>query len=585
MAPFFSIPYDVFFPYLSGYEWAFDFFEENDSKQVILDRIRSYLIGSSMTSHQLPQYFEPELFILSDKEIFVDAGFFIGDTTEEFIKHVNGQFKHIYGFETDISNIGKASRFIENRNITIISKGIWDKNDELHFSSNASAGQIVDAGNITVPVTSLDNFFLDKPLSEYPTFIKMDIEGAEMKALIGAENVIRKSEPILAICVYHKPEDIYELTKLIHKYNQNYKFFLRHYTRLWFETVLYAIPNRSLMKAKKHLYSKERQIMHKVVPLDTPFMVAIEPSSLCNIHCNYCLHSMSDKTLKEKGFELGIMSGDTFNKVVAGLAEFPQKVKVISMAWNGEPLFDKKLPERISVLRKSNVAEKITVTSNSLLLTKELADALIESGLDLLNISLQGMTAQKYFEICGTKIDFDELYNNIVYFYEHRNNCTLGIKIADTALEKDEKTLFYKTFGHICDNIDIEHITDLFAYEGVDYSAVRNVLPCNLTRYGEPLVKHKVCRFPFANMLVNCIGKVGLCCGGGIGFDRFDIHESSLLEIWNSAERHTFLIDQLHGERWKYEKCKNCTIIDELTISTDVLDGHETEILERLEKN
>jgi hypothetical protein len=292
---------------------------------------------------------------------------------------------------------------------------------------------------------------------------------------------------------------------------------------------------------------------------------------------------MGNQKLKDKGFELGIMNEQTFSKILAQLSEFPEKIKVVSLAWNGEPLIDKMLPDKIRRLRESGVAERITVTSNALLLTKDLSDALIESGLDLLNISLQGLSAEKYFEICGTNIDFDESYNNIVYFWKHRKNYQLGIKIANTALDEGGEMLFYEKFNCICDNIDVEQISGLFSYEGVDYKNIADVSGNRRTRYGDPFIKHKVCRFPFANMLVSHAGKVGLCCGGGIGFDGFDIHKNTLFEIWNSPQRHKFLIDQLKGDRYKYKKCRDCTIIDDMTISSDNLDGYEAEILERME--
>lgn len=244
IALFFTISYNEFLPHLDGYEWAYNFFDEDTSRYVIMDRIRSYLLGMPMKSYPLPQYFEPDLFSLTENEVFVDAGFFSGDTTEEFIRQTKGKFKRIYGFEPDSKNIEKAASLTaKHKNITLIQKGVWDKEDVLHFSSNATAGQITETGNITVPVTSIDIFFTNNVYDEYPTFIKMDIEGAEKKALIGSENTIRKAAPKLAICVYHKPEDIYELPKLMHEYSLKYKFALRHYTRLWFETVCYAIPS------------------------------------------------------------------------------------------------------------------------------------------------------------------------------------------------------------------------------------------------------------------------------------------------------------------------------------------------------
>lgn len=70
----------------------------------------------------------------------------------------------------------------------------------------------------------------------------MDIEGAELKALEGATECISKYSPQLAISVYHKPEDIIEIPMFIKSLNPKYRFWLRHYSLSWFDTVLYAVP-------------------------------------------------------------------------------------------------------------------------------------------------------------------------------------------------------------------------------------------------------------------------------------------------------------------------------------------------------
>ena len=87
-----------------------------------------------------------------------------------------------------------------------------------------------------VYLTAIDNVVGD----ERVTFIKMDVEGAELKSLMGARNTIIKNHPRLAICAYHKPEDLYELPGYILSIVPEYKFLLRHYSSNNWETVLYA---------------------------------------------------------------------------------------------------------------------------------------------------------------------------------------------------------------------------------------------------------------------------------------------------------------------------------------------------------
>ena len=230
---------DIFKYHYEGYRWAYNFFEDDISRKIILDRIRCYLFFMHM-EHFPPkdQYFEKDIMEFSDTEVFIDGGCYTGDTIIEFIKRVNNSFSHIYGFEPDIENYEKAKTNLALiNNIDIFNNGLWDKEDTLPFDSKGNGSSRIDnKGLTTVHLISLDSFLENKHI---PTFIKMDIEGAEKQAILGAKNIIEKYRPRLAVCVYHKPEDIYELTKLINDMNQ-YRFKLRHYSKSNIETVLYA---------------------------------------------------------------------------------------------------------------------------------------------------------------------------------------------------------------------------------------------------------------------------------------------------------------------------------------------------------
>lgn len=241
---------DEFQKYEAGYEWAYDFFDDQISKNIVIQRMGCYLLGTEVDKSSYPQYFEKGLFEFSEKEVFVDGGFFTGDTAEEFVRQTNGKYQMIYGFEPDRFVREKVPSSLKNEHVQIIPKGLDEKEGTVYFAttgghSQASGGNVVegvdDAENVVqIPVTSIDRFFENKPADLQPTFIKMDIEGAEKAALKGAENTIRRYKPRLAICVYHKPEDIYELTRIIKEYNPQYQLTLRHYAHYFWETVLYA---------------------------------------------------------------------------------------------------------------------------------------------------------------------------------------------------------------------------------------------------------------------------------------------------------------------------------------------------------
>lgn len=122
--------------------------------------------------------------------------------------------------------------------INIINKGLWKHSDELSFCSNGELSRI-DANDTVnrISVVALDEVLINKRIS----FIKMDIEGSEFEALLGTENIIRTQKPKLAISIYHKDEDVWNLPLLLMQFNADYRFYLRHYSLCEYDTVLYAI--------------------------------------------------------------------------------------------------------------------------------------------------------------------------------------------------------------------------------------------------------------------------------------------------------------------------------------------------------
>ncbi len=162
-----------------------------------------------------------------------------------------GGYKRIYAWEPDEANMATMKKKLKKlRDIVYVPCGMWDKETELMFIENGrSNSRIVDANcenlsaadvdsdvNTRIKVNSIDNVCAQDKV----TFIKMDIEGSELAALEGAVNVIKRDKPRLAICIYHKPEDLYEIPFWIKETVPEYKLYIRHHTLTENETVLYA---------------------------------------------------------------------------------------------------------------------------------------------------------------------------------------------------------------------------------------------------------------------------------------------------------------------------------------------------------
>ena len=174
-------------------------------------------------------------------EIFVDGGCYDGANSVRFVEWAGESEKTVYAFEADEKNAGKCRTVlgqIEGAECHLIEKGMWSGDTVLGCCSKANeASGLAESGQQRIQVTGLDSVVKGKV-----TFIKMDIEGAEYEALKGAKNIISTHHPKLAVSIYHKDEDIWELPQLILSFYPDYRFYLRHYSLSSEETVLYAVP-------------------------------------------------------------------------------------------------------------------------------------------------------------------------------------------------------------------------------------------------------------------------------------------------------------------------------------------------------
>ena len=194
------------------------------------------------------QYYPAGIIKLTDNESFVDVGAYNGDTVFDFLKRTNNNFDSIFAFELDNKNFKEMELAVDKLGINLKQKiklynsGLLDEEKNVYYETGGSGMQSTFINIINTASDSGKTVRLSDVLkNEKVTFIKMDIEGSEPKALLGAEEIIIKQKPKLAICVYHKPEHLWEIPLYLKKIVPEYKIFFRHHTPLEYETVCYTV--------------------------------------------------------------------------------------------------------------------------------------------------------------------------------------------------------------------------------------------------------------------------------------------------------------------------------------------------------
>lgn len=224
-----------------------DLLEDEKSKNVYRACIEKRCCGKRIKSglfDERDQYFDNEIICLEHGEVFVDCGAFIGDTVQQLknrmIKKKINNFK-VVAFEPSERNASLIQKFFKkDARVILVKKGVSNKCGKLYFTEQGPKSRSVnnpsEATGI-IEVTALDN----ESECKDATFIKMDIEGLETDAIMGAERIIKANKPKLAICIYHSNEDMVNIPLLIKNMVPEYKLYIRHHSMGTVETVLYAV--------------------------------------------------------------------------------------------------------------------------------------------------------------------------------------------------------------------------------------------------------------------------------------------------------------------------------------------------------
>lgn len=218
-----------------------DLYNEPKSKKIIQNRLSFYKTGnckyieSTIKNNNL--YFDNEYYSLSENEFYVDVGAYDGDSISLFVSYINGKYKGIIGIEPDKISFKKLSNKCSvMHDCKLIRCATGAHNETMRFDSKGTLGSSLNENGERIEVKKLDDILSDT----HPTLIKLDIEGAELDTLKGAEKILKRDKPKLAVCIYHKMEDIIDIPRYIHSIVPEYRFKVRHHSNSMLDTVLYA---------------------------------------------------------------------------------------------------------------------------------------------------------------------------------------------------------------------------------------------------------------------------------------------------------------------------------------------------------
>ena len=338
------------------------------------------------------------------------------------------------------------------------------------------------------------------------------------------------------------------------------------------------------IKGSDYLRSQNRIKLEESVPLPSPLIILVEPTNLCNLKCAFCPTS-DEKLLKEVGRPKGSMPLELFQKIVDDCKEFKGKdgtpgINGFYPHKDGEPLLHKDIVEMISYAKKADIAKEIRLITNGFYLSPEMNRRLVDSGLDWIRISVNGLTDEKYAQLCRADVSVKKLIDNVRDLFLCRKGKTpfMIAKMIDVNRTEEEKKLFYETFQEICDVCSVEEVGGWSTTGERDFTLGIKNDSCNGIQRRERFV----CPMPFYSLSVNFNGKVGICCYDWahqtiVG----DVTKESLLDIWNGERMYEFRMHHLNHRRELIPACKGCHSI---SIQPDNIDGYEQQMIQALKR-
>lgn len=341
------------------------------------------------------------------------------------------------------------------------------------------------------------------------------------------------------------------------------------------------------------IHSASKRPLEELLPLATPISAHVDISSVCNYKCSFCFQA-DTVGMKKAGLKRGFMSLELFKKIVDDFQAFPDKIKKIKIGNHGEPSLNPNFVEMIAYARNSNTAEIIEVFTNGSKLDPQINKGLISSGLQRINISLEGLSDERYYQVAGVRQNFQQIIDGVADLYyqkeKAKSDLKIYVKIADQAhalkkdskeiflLSEEERAYFLNTFSPICDEIYIEKVVPQWAETQLDKQ--NEVSATGM--YDQKVDEWKeVCPFIFMYMHFNCDGTVSPCT---LDWPRKvvigNVNEQSVSEIWYGALLRELQVAMVAGKRKCINFCGSCSA--PMVCVEENLDPHPESVIQAI---
>jgi len=290
-----------------------------------------------------------------------------------------------------------------------------------------------------------------------------------------------------------------------------------------------------------------------------PRFFEIETVNSCNARCIMCGIDFDSRPKSN-------MDDALFAKITDEISNYTDYVEKVMLYLDGEPLIDKKLPHRIKMMKDAGV-KKVSISSNGSLLNEKNSVAIIEAGLDDIYLTIDSLKKETY-EAIRVRLDFDEVYNNVINFISLRNKLNpqlmIRVQMILQELNQNERDDFIPHFEKLLSPTD-----QIVVQKAHNWGSTLDVM-----KFGdEDKVNNYPCIALWGTFVVHVNGDVPLCCiDTDTKYPLGNLNEQTIEEVWTGEPMRAFREKHLNGMRSEISICDGCTLWREDKHFDEILD-------------
>lgn len=332
-------------------------------------------------------------------------------------------------------------------------------------------------------------------------------------------------------------------------------------------------PSKVFMLPKAY----PREPLGNLLPLPNPISLQIDPASLCNFKCSFC-PTGDPHLIKKSGRAQMFMKMELYEKIMADIAGFERNLKVLKLFKDGEPMLNPNFLEMVRSAKRIGKIDRVETTTNGSKLGPGFNEALVDSGIDRIVLSIEGVTSERYLKFARVKFDFDGFVEKVRHLHSIKGDLQIHVKTVAQNLDYSigEDRLFFDTFGPLSDGIFIENTVSSWPQ-----FAVEGAVDKDIDAYGRETVHKDICPYLFYSLSINADGIVSPCC---VDWNRElaigNLVNESLMDVWNGDKLRDLRHKHVHGGLATVPSCGSCGQVHACT--HDNLDGHREELKKQL---